>query len=339
VGNLFSFIMEPLYYLISVVLVAWHSVLSPVFGPNNGVTWALSIIGLTLVVRAALIPLFVKQIKSSRNMQLLQPRVKELQKKYGHDRERLSRETMNLYRETKTNPFASCLPLVIQIPIFIALFRLLDTAAKQGKGHGVLTDELAASFANAPIFGGKLSDSFVHDGGSTSIKVVAAVMVVIMVSTTFLTQRQLMSKNMPKDALSGPYAQQQKMLLYILPFTFVLSGPFFPIGVIMYWTTSNLWTMGQQFYVIRNNPAPNTEAFQAKLARDTEKRRRKGLPDPGASGATPAVSEPEPPPPPTRQQPKKQSRSQRKKQGPRPQPDQQQRQRREPPTDEGEQAS
>jgi YidC/Oxa1 family membrane protein insertase len=338
VGNIFSFIMEPLYYLISVVLVAWHSVLSPVFGADNGVTWALSIIGLTLVVRAALIPLFVKQIKSSRNMQLLQPRVKELQKKYGHDRERLSRETMNLYRETKTNPFASCLPLIIQIPIFIALFRLLDTAAKQGKGHGVLTDPLAKSFADAPIFGGKLSSSFVHDGGSTSIKVVAAVLVVIMVSTTFLTQRQLMSKNMPKDALSGPYAQQQKMLLYILPFTFVLSGPFFPIGVIMYWTTSNLWTMGQQFYVIRNNPAPHTEAARAKQARDTEKRQRKGLPEPGTTSVA-EVSEPEPPAPPTRQQPKKQSRSQRKKQGPRPQPDQQQRQRREPPTDEGEQAS
>jgi YidC/Oxa1 family membrane protein insertase len=339
VGNIFSFIMEPLYYLISVVLVAWHSVLSPVFGANNGVTWALSIIGLTLVVRAALIPLFVKQIKSSRNMQLLQPRVKELQKKYGHDRERLSRETMNLYRETKTNPFASCLPLIIQIPIFISLFRLLDVAAKQGKGHGVLTDKLAKSFADAPIFGGQLSSSFVHDGGSASIKVVAAVLVVVMVSTTFLTQRQLMSKNMPKDALSGPYAQQQKMLLYILPFTFVLSGPFFPIGVIMYWTTSNLWTMGQQFYVIRNNPAPNTEAARAKLERDADKRRRKGLPEPGVGATTAEVSEPEPPAPPTRQQPKKQSRSQRKKQGPRPQPDQQQRQRREPPTDEGEQAS
>ncbi len=202
-GNIFSFILEPLYYLISVVLVAWHTVLSPVFGTDNGVTWALSIIGLTLVVRAALIPLFVKQIKSSRNMQLLQPRVKELQKKYGHDRERLAQETMNLYRETKTNPFASCLPLVVQIPIFIALFRLLDNAAKYHNGHGVLTDELATSFADAPIFGGTLSNSFIHDGGNTSIKIVAAVLVVIMVSTTFLTQRQLMSKNMPADALHG----------------------------------------------------------------------------------------------------------------------------------------
>ena len=107
------------------------------------------------MIRAALIPLFVKQIKSSRNMQLLQPHVKELQKKYGHDRERLAQETMELYRETKTNPFASCLPLIIQMPIFIALFRLIDQAAKNGKGRGVLTDDRRpSSCADAEIFGG-----------------------------------------------------------------------------------------------------------------------------------------------------------------------------------------
>jgi YidC/Oxa1 family membrane protein insertase len=345
VGNVFSFILEPLYYLISVVLVAWHTVLSPVFGADSGVTWALSIIGLTLVVRAALIPLFVKQIKSSRNMQLLQPRVKELQKKYGHDRERLAQETMNLYRETKTNPFASCLPLIVQIPIFIALFRLLDIAAKKGQGHGVLTNSMAKSFADAPIFGGRLASSFVNDGGHTGIKIVAAILVVVMVSTTFLTQRQLMSKNMPADALTGPYAQQQKLLLYILPFTFVLSGPFFPIGVIIYWTTSNIWTMGQQFYVIRNNPAPNTEAARLKEQRDAEKRTRKGQPaleEPEAEAA--AVEEEQRPS--TRQQPKKQSRSQRKKQPRRPQQQKSQQQKsqqdptndstNEPPSDEGE---
>ena len=171
------------------------------------------------------------------------------------------------------------------------------------------------------IFGGTLSDSFLNDGGSSSIKIVAAVLVVIMVATTFLTQRQLMSKNMPADALTGPYAQQQKLLLYILPFTFVLSGPFFPIGVILYWTTSNIWTMGQQFYVIRNNPAPNTEAFKQKEQRDAEKRRRKGEPEPEARRLRPR-SPRRSSVPSQRQQPKKQSRSQRKKQPPK-QPNQQ----------------
>ena len=97
-----------------------------------------------------------------------------------------------------------------------------------------------------------------------------------MTATTFLTQRQLMSKNMPADALSGPYAQQQKMLLYVLPVVFAVGGIAFPIGVLFYWTTSNLWTMGQQFYVIRNNPAPGTPAAAAKEDRDRAKAARKG---------------------------------------------------------------
>ena len=102
---------------------------------REGISWALSIICLTIVIRTALIPLFVKQIKNSRNLQLLQPKVKELQKKYGHDRERLTQETMKLYKETGTNPLASCLPLLLQMPIFLALFRTLNSAA-DGDGVG-----------------------------------------------------------------------------------------------------------------------------------------------------------------------------------------------------------
>ena len=134
------FIMTPLYYAISVVLVGWHRLFSTVLDPDGGAAWALSIIGLTLVIRAALIPLFVKQIKSSRNMQLIQPKVKELQKKYGHDRERSPRRRWSSTRRAGTNPFASCLPILLQMPIFLALFRLLDQAAKNGTAHGVLTD-------------------------------------------------------------------------------------------------------------------------------------------------------------------------------------------------------
>src|SRR5690349_12399096 len=123
--------MTPLYYVISAVLVAWHWLFETLgLDPDSGLVWVLSIIGLTLTVRAALIPLFVKQIKSSRNMQLIQPKVKELQKKYGHDRERLAQETMKLYKESGTNPFASCIPIILQMPVFLSLFRLIDQAAK-----------------------------------------------------------------------------------------------------------------------------------------------------------------------------------------------------------------
>jgi YidC/Oxa1 family membrane protein insertase len=316
-GDLGSFIMTPLYWITSLLLSGFHTVFGSVLGPASGWAWVLSIVGLTLVIRAALIPLFVKQIKSSRNMQLLQPKVKELQKKYGHDRERLAQETMALYKETGTNPFASCLPILLQMPIFLALFRLIDNAAK-GTAKGVLTIEQVHQLQNATIFGAKISDSFTKADGNLNVQILAAVLVVAMTATTFLTQRQLMSKNMPADAMTGQYAQQQKMLLYVLPVVFAVGGIAFPIGVLFYWTTSNLWTMCQQFYVIRNNPAPGTPAAKAKQDRDAEKRKRKGLPDPATpieptGGAATVTEAPEPP---KRQQPKKQTRSQRKKQTP-----------------------
>ena len=311
-GDIAGFIMAPLYYAISVVLVGFHTLFTGALGleKEGGAAWAFSIIGLTLVIRILLIPLFVKQIKSSRNMQLIQPKVKELQKKFGHDREKLAQETMKLYKDSGTNPFASCLPILLQMPIFLALFRILDQAARNDKGHGVLSDDLAKDFANAQLFGNiPISDTFLKAQGDVAVMLFAAVLVLGMTATTFLTQRQLMSKNMPADALSGPYAQQQKMLLYVLPVVFAVGGVAFPIGVLLYWTTSNLWTMGQQFYVIRNNPAPGTPAEKAKADRAAAKAARHGAPV-----VTEAVPEPEAPRrPAVRQQPKKQSREQRKK--------------------------
>lgn len=314
-GDIGGFIMAPLYYVISAVLLGFHSLFGRAFGPASGAAWVLSIIGLTLVIRAALIPLFVKQIKSSRNMQLIQPKVRELQKKYGHDREKLAQETMKLYKDSGTNPFASCLPILLQMPIFLALFRLIDQAAKNPEvERGLMTRTLNEQFGDATFLTAKISDTFLGTD-MMSVRLLAAVLVIAMTITTFLTQRQLMSKNMPADALSGPYAQQQKMLLYVLPIVFAVGGIAFPVGVLFYWTTSNLWTMGQQFYVIRNNPAPGTPAAEAKAARDKAKALRKGhapVVDPAETkaaedaAATEAARR-------DRVQPKRQSRSQRKK--------------------------
>ncbi|MGN6160457.1 MAG: membrane protein insertase YidC [Marmoricola sp.] len=313
-GDIWNFIATPLYYAVSAVLVGCHNLFGALFGPNTAASWILSIIGLTVVIRAALIPLFVKQIKASRNMQLLQPKMKELQKKYGHDRERLAQETMALYRESGTNPFASCLPLIVQMPVFIVLLQLLEKAAK-GHAKALLSAGDAHSFQKAKIFGGQISSRFVDHDAAGSIKILAVVLIVAMIATQFLTQRQLMSKNMPSDALNGPYAQQQKILLYVLPVVFAVSGIAFPVGVMLYWTTSNLWTMGQQFYVIRNNPAPGTPAFEAKKKRDAAKG-KVIAPEPEAVAATEAGAARRPA---TRQQPKNQSRSQRQKtQGARP---------------------
>ncbi len=319
--NVGSWIMDPLYFATSFIMTTFHELFTGLFGDGQagqGWAWALSIVCLTIVIRILLIPLFVKQIKSSRNMQLLQPKVKELQKKYGHDRERLAQETMALYKETGTNPFASCLPILLQMPIFLALFRLIDRAANEGfEGEHFLTRDDGTSLQTATIFGARISDQF---WGATELntQILAAVLVLVMTATTFLTQRQLMSKNMPADAMSGPYAQQQKMLLYVLPLAFGVGGVAFPIGVLLYWTTSNTWTMGQQFYVIRNNPAPGTPAAKAREERLARKGKAVTTPGGGSSGAgggsegDSAVAVKEVPQPPLRNQPKKQPRSKRK---------------------------
>jgi len=330
-----SAIMQPLYWVVSGILVLFHTVWTPVFGPDSGWTWALSIISLTVVIRIALIPLFVKQINSSRQMQLLQPKVRELQKKYAHDREKLGAETMKLYRENKANPLASCLPLLLQMPIFLALFRVLNSAADGvAKGHWlVINPDLVTSLQNATIFGARISDKFLPATPFGSVQVVTIFLIVAMTATLFITQLQLMRKNMPPEALEGPFAQQQKMMLYIFPVIFAVGGINFPVGVLIYWLTSNLWTMGQQFYIIRRNPAPGTPAYAAWEIRRKAKAAHKAAhargpepegpePDGGGNGARPkapipggggAAATAPAAPRVQRQQPRNQPRSQRKK--------------------------
>jgi YidC/Oxa1 family membrane protein insertase len=302
-------LLSPLYFLVSWIMIGWHWVFAELIGSSNdGVNWALSIIGLVVVIRILLIPLFVRQIKAQRNMQMLQPKVREIQKKYKGDRERLQQETMKLYKDTGTNPFASCMPIILQAPFLFALFRVLNgVATGLPRGAFITHPQLFESAQEASIFGAPLSASFLA-APNIQTKIIAIVMVVLMTLTTFLTQRQIMRKNMPKEALEGPFAQQQKILLYVLPVVFAVGGIAFPIGVLLYWTTSNLWTMGQQFYVIRRMPAPGTPAEEAHRRRLDAKARRRGEAVPAGGVAEEAP----PPPPPVRQQPKRNTRSQRR---------------------------
>lgn len=310
-GSILNAIMTPLYYAVSGIVLLWHELFSLVLDPESGWSWALSIVGLTVTVRAMLIPLFVRQIKSSRNMQLLQPQLKELREKYGHDRERFAQEQMKLFKDTGTNPFSSCMPLLLQMPIFFALFRVINEAARKGADGalGFMSDTQASHLQGAEWLGGRIADTFISSD-NVETKIIAMVMVVIMSASQFITQKQLMAKNMPPEAMNGPFAQQQKMLLYILPLVFAVSGVAFPLGVLVYWLTSNLWTGGQQFWVIRNNPAPGTEAFKAKQERDRKRGKTPQI-DPAEAAAEErkrAAREATE----RRQQPKKQARSQRK---------------------------
>lgn len=310
-GDIGSAIMTPLYYAVSGILLVWHRIFSTVLPEDSGWSWVLAIIGLTITIRTLLIPLFVKQIKSSRNMQLLQPQIKALQQKYKHDRQKLQQEQMKLFQETGTNPLASCLPLILQMPVFFALFRVIDRAAQDGAegARGFMTAQDAEQLSGAKLLGARIADTFMGTD-LIEVRILTMTLVVVMVATQFTTQRQLMTKNMPATAMSGQYAQQQKTLLYILPFVFAISGVIFPLGVLFYWVTSNLWTMGQQFYVIRNNPTPGTPAFKAKQEREAKKGKDVTV-DP-TEAAKQAEDEA---PKPSRNQPKNQARSKRKKGG------------------------
>jgi len=256
-----SFFLNPLYSAVSGVIVAIHKVLAPIFGANSGVTWSLSIVGLVVLIRIILIPLFVKQIKSQRAMTALQPHMKEIQKKYKDDRQKQSEEMMKLYKEHKTNPLASCFPIIAQAPIFFSLFTVLNGIAKN-KPHGFLKGEYLVSAAHAKFFGAPISQTFLGSD-KTTVKIVTVVLIAFMSGTTFTTQRQLMIKGMPKmDSSNNMMLQQQKIMLYLFPIIFAISGVNFPVGVLIYWSTTNLWTWGQQFYVIKRNPTPGSPAYE-----------------------------------------------------------------------------
>ena len=264
-----GFILDPLYNIVSGVIVAIHKVLTPIFGTDSGVTWTLSIMGLVVLIRIILIPLFVKQIKSQRALTVLQPHMKEIQKKYKDDRQKQSEEMMKLYKEHKTNPLASCFPILAQAPIFFALFTVLNgIAAKTPEGvsapiaRGFLKGEYLDSAAQATFFGAKISQSFLGTT-DTTVRIVTVLLIIFMSATTFITQRQLMIKGMPKmDASNNMMLQQQKIMLYLFPVIFAVSGVNFPVGVLIYWSTTNLWTWGQQFYVIKRNPTPGSPAYE-----------------------------------------------------------------------------
>ena len=295
--DIISTILWPLKWAVEFILVAFHWLFTTLgMNPDAGITWVLAIAGLVVVVRAALIPVFVRQIKSQRKMLEIAPDLKKIQDKYKgkkdqYSREAMSRETMALYSKHGTNPLSSCLPLLLQMPIFFALFSVLnDVALKKGAaGVGPMSAELAQSFYNASLFGvASLHTTFIEAMNSNppqfTVMIIAMTMVVLMTASQFITQLQIVSKNMSEETKASPAFRQQRILLYILPIVFAVSGVAFPLGVMFYWLVSNFWTMGQQFIVIRNMPTPGSQA-----AKDREERlARKGkLPKPEEIEAAP----------------------------------------------------
>lgn len=269
IASFFSFITTP----VSWIIVQFHSLYGAIFGPDTGWAWGLSIVSLVILIRICLIPLFVKQIKATRAMQTLQPEMKKIQERYKNDKQRQSEEMMKLYKETGTNPLSSCLPILAQSPFFFALYHVLNGIAS-GDTVGVINERLLESAQKAHIFGAPLAAKFMDSSDKvealnatlTDVRIVTALMIILMSFSQFYTQRQLMTKNVD-TTVKTPFMQQQKMLMYVFPIIFAVFGINFPVGVLVYWLTTNLWTMGQQMYVIHNNPTPGSKAQASYLER------------------------------------------------------------------------
>ena len=272
--------LDWIYYAISWILLRWHALWSFIGIPDGRFlgtnwTWVLSIVFLVVTVRVILFPVFVKQIKSQRAMQALQPKVKELQNKHKGDRETLQKEMMELYKTEKANPLMGCLPMFLQIPVFLGLFhtlRRLNPANPHKDLYGwtvaQFQDATHASLFTAPLaskFGSTVAELASLQANGTTVKIIAGVLVLIMMATTYATSRQMILKT---GWAEDPQQKMiQRLMLYGIPLSLLVSGSLFPIGVIIYWVTNNLFTLAQQQWVLRKFPPPQMAGKSTAPAR------------------------------------------------------------------------
>jgi YidC/Oxa1 family membrane protein insertase len=254
--------LNPLNYLYEAV--GWvfthiYDVLKPAFGATSGWTWAFSIVILVVLMRLLMVPLFIKQMHTTRAMSALQPQMAALRKKYKNDKQTLNQETMKLYQEAGVNPLMGCLPFVLQLPLFFSLFSVLRAIAEYTGGtpkYGLPISMVKAG-AQAKILGASIADKVLFTGTAhvpLHAKLVIIAAVVVSMATTYLTIRQSMKRGMmPAATPDNPMASSQKYMTYIMPF-FALTGLYWPFGLVLYWVTTNVWTLGQQYILGRRYP-------------------------------------------------------------------------------------
>jgi YidC/Oxa1 family membrane protein insertase len=252
--------LNPIYDLVAWVLKQIYYFLSPIFGATSGWTWALSIIILVVLMRLIMVPLFVKQMHTTRAMSALAPQMQALRKKYKNDKQTLQQETMKLYQQAGINPLMGCLPVVLQLPLFFALFSVLKAIAEwkaPAKPKYGLTYQMVLSAQHAKILGVTVADKFLFDSSTPlHARIVIFLFVLVSMTTTYLTVRQSMKRGMmPAATPDNPMAQSQKYMMYVMPL-FALSGLYWPFGLVLYWVTTNLWTLGQQWLLFRRYPQP-----------------------------------------------------------------------------------
>ncbi len=252
--------LDYLYEAVGWVFTHIYDVLKPVFGPTSGWTWALSIVILVALMRLVMVPLFIKQMHTTRAMSSLQPQMAALRKKYKNDKQTLNQETMKLYQEAGVNPLMGCLPFVLQLPLFFGLFSVLRAIADYKPGttppYGLPISMVTAG-THAKILGVSIADKVLfthHLYVPLHAKLTIVAFVLVSMATTYLTIRQSMKRGMmPAATPDNPMASSQKYMAYIMPF-FALTGLYWPFGLVLYWVTTNIWTLGQQFLLAKRYP-------------------------------------------------------------------------------------
>jgi YidC/Oxa1 family membrane protein insertase len=263
-------LLDWLYTAISWVLLRWHDLFSTFLPKDGGLTWALSIMFLVITLRVLMFRFFVKQVKTQRAMQELQPKIQALRQKYKDDRQTMSREIMALQQEAGVNMLAGCLPILLQAPVFISLYHVLRIIKPGAPALYSWQQDEIASAANAKLFGAPIPAAFnypTHEmeqlsGSVAATRVVAVVLIVCMVCATYFTQRMIMNRSVSN--LDPQQAMIQRLMLYGMPASLAVSGFFFPIGILLYWFTNNLWTLGQQFYILKRMPVKTPTGAEKK---------------------------------------------------------------------------
>ena len=314
---MFDAILHPFAWAISWLWVWIHDLLVLLgMSSGSGMAWVLSIVLLTILVRIAIIPLFLKQIRSSRAMQAIQPEMRKIQEKYKGKKDQVSRqkmmeETQALQRKHKVSPFASCLPMLVQMPVLFGMYRAIIAVSSISDGTytyrgeatdhlGPLTESVSTEIVNSTVFGVPLSHTLRESWGQPAIVSVFVAAIILMVVLQFVSMRMSFSRNMP-DMGDNPMAQSQRSMMYVMPLMFIFSGAFFQMGVVIYTVTASCWALAQSFWTIKVMPTPGSPAYVDLLASreaayqewakpffQSYDRERAGL---GSAGSDPRVDE------------------------------------------------
>lgn len=310
--------LDFIYYPVSWILWLWHRVFGAVLGADNGFAWALSVVFLVFTLRLLLYKPFVKQVRTTRQMQELQPQIKALQKKYGKDKQKMAVEMQKLQKEHGFNPIMGCLPVLAQAPVFIGLFHVLRSFNRTGNAFGQLgitpeeNRQLANyafsvddvnSFLDARLFGAPISaqinsaqaqlEAFANPLLGTSVPTtlnIAAVSIPLMIVAAVMTHmnsRASVARQSAAAAANPQSAIMNKLALYVFPLGVLVFGALLPVAILLYWVSNNTWTYAQQHLVF--GKIDREEA--AKAAAAVEKR-SENAPKPGAKPVS--TSKPKP---------------------------------------------